>query len=155
MKYRHAAVSAILVLLLSFTVQTQATAETCEAAVHGLNSRLSSRIDEQELVGVLRSLNSSDNKKLPSTFVTKKEARSRGWKPGKNLWSVKTLRGSSIGGDRFSNREGQLPDGAWREADLDYQGGHRGGKRLIFSREGRRFVTVDHYRTFTEVPSCR
>ena len=49
----------------------------------------------------------------------------------------------------------QLPYGQWREADLDYKGGHRGAKRLIFSREGRRFVTVDHYRTFTEIPACQ
>jgi guanyl-specific ribonuclease Sa len=70
------------------------------------------------------------------------------------LWSVSSLRGSSIGGDRFHNREGQLPDDQWREADLDYKGGRRGAKRLVFSRNGDRFVTVDHYNNFVEVPPC-
>ena len=44
---------------------------------------------------------------------------------------------------------------SWREADLDYKGGRRGAKRLVFSNDGRRMVTVDHYDTFTEVPACR
>jgi len=68
---------------------------------------------------------------------------------------MSALRGSSIGGDRFQNREGRLSDNQWREADLDYKGGRRGAKRLIFSQDGKRFVTVDHYRTFMEVPQCR
>ena len=68
---------------------------------------------------------------------------------------MSTLRGSSIGGDRFRNLEGRLPDKKWREADLDYKGGHRGAKRLVFSWDGERFVTVDHYNTFVEVPACR
>jgi guanyl-specific ribonuclease Sa len=60
-----------------------------------------------------------------------------------------------MGGDHFKNLEGRLPDIQWREADLDYKGGHRGGKRLILSQDGKRFVTVDHYKTFMEVPACR
>jgi ribonuclease T1 len=145
----------IIALALVLFLQIQVHAETCEKVVHEFNARLSSGIDEQELVLMLRSLNSTNNKKLPPRFVTKKKARSLGWKPGKDLWSVPALRGESIGGDRFSNREGRLPANAWREADLDYKGGHCGAKRLVFSRDGLRFVTVDHYRTFSEVPSCR
>jgi ribonuclease T1 len=87
--------------------------------------------------------------------VTKQEAQSRGWKPGKDLWTVKGLRGSSIGGDRFNNLEGRLPKRKWREADLGYKGGPRGGKRLVFSEDGLRFVTGDHYKTFVEVPACQ
>jgi ribonuclease T1 len=156
MKQRILIGSAILLLFLSgLFVQTQAYAESCEKVVHTVNARLSAGIDEQELVKILRSLNMTNNKKLPPNFVNKQEARSQGWKPGKDLWSVHILRGSSIGGDHFNNREGRLPDNQWREADLDYKGGHRGGKRLIFSRDGQRFVTVDHYKTFMEVPSCR
>jgi hypothetical protein len=132
-----------------------AMAQSCEKAVHALNQQLASKIDEAELVDILRSLKRTRNEQLPPKFVTKREARSRGWQPGKDLWSVGALKGSSMGGDRFNNREGRLPSAAWREADLDYKGGRRGAKRFLFSRDGRRFVTVDHYRTFVEVPSCR
>ncbi len=143
------------VIILFPLLWTNAQAASCEKVVHDLNTRLSTAIDEQELVDVLRRLNETDNKKLPARFVNKREARDLGWKPGKDLRSVKALRGSSIGGDRFGNREGRLPDKKWREADLDYKGGHRGGKRLVFSIDGKRMVTVDHYQTFTEVPPCR
>jgi hypothetical protein len=135
-------------------VLTQAYAQSCEKIVQSVNARLSPRIDERELVEVLRNLNSTNNKKLPAKFVNKREARSGGWKPGRDLWSVNGFRGSSIGGDRFHNREGQLPYDQWREADLDYRGGRRGAKRLVFSRSGDRFITVDHYKTFLEVPPC-
>jgi len=145
-----------LILLICFSLlQQQAHAESCEKVVHELNSRLSPRIDEQELVEILRSLNSTNNKKLPPKFVTKQQARLQGWKPGKNLWSVQALEGSSMGGDRFRNFERRLPDKKWREADLDYKGGHRGGKRLVFSSDGERAVTVDHYQTFAGVTACR
>jgi hypothetical protein len=157
MKQRILTISAIslLILLTGIFLEAQAYAESCEKVVHALNVRLSSGIDEQELIEIFRSLNKTNNKKLPPKFVTKNEARSRGWKPGKDLWSVSALKGSSMGGDHFKNMEGWLPNNKWREADLDYQGGHRGGKRLIFSTDGSRFVTVDHYGTFTEAPPCR
>jgi hypothetical protein len=134
---------------------TEAYAQSCEKVVRDVNVRLSPKIDEQELIEIIRTLNRTNNKKLPAKFVKKQEARTRGWKPGKDLWSVSAFRDSSIGGDRFRNLEGRLPDQKWREADLDYKGGHRGGKRLVFSRDGVRFVTVDHYKIFTEVPPCR
>ena len=143
------------ILFIGIFLAAQAYAESCEKVVHALNARLSPVIDEQELVEIFHSLNKTNNKKLPPKFVSKKDARSQGWKPGKNLWSVSTLKGSSMGGDHFKNMEGRLPNNKWREADLDYQGGHRGAKRLIFSADGARFVTADHYRTFTEVPPCQ
>lgn len=145
----------VVFLLAGFFLFTQAYAESCEQAIRTLNAGLSPRIDQQELIEVIRSLNATNNKKLPPKFVTKREAQSRGWKPGQDLWSVNELKGSSMGGDRFKNLEGRLPHGEWREADLDYKGGHRGSKRLLFSRNGQRFVTVDHYKTFVEVPACR
>ena len=147
--------STILLFVLCPFLLTGACAQSCEKVVRDVNLRLSPAIDEPELVEILRNLNHTNNKKLPMKFVNKQTARSRGWKPGKDLWSVNALKGSSIGGDRFRNLEGRLPDHKWREADLDYQGGHRGGKRLVFSRDGVRFVTVNHYKTFTEVPPCR
>jgi ribonuclease T1 len=145
----------LLVLLATFCLLPAARAESCKAVVHALNRQLSPGIDEQELTSVLETLNRTGNERLPSKFVTKRHAQEQGWKPGKDLWSVPTLQGASMGGDRFRNREGRLPRGRWREADLDYQGGHRGSKRLIFSGDGKRFVTVDHYRHFVEVPPCR
>lgn len=145
----------ILLCLIYPILGTDVYAQSCEQIVHGVNARLSPPIDEQELIGMIRALNSTNNKSLPAKFVNKKAARSLGWKPGKDLWSVGALKGASIGGDRFNNREGRLPDGKWREADLDYKGGRRGGKRFIYSPDGVRFVTVDHYNTFVEVPSCR
>jgi ribonuclease T1 len=147
--------SVIFCLLVNLCPFTLAHAESCEEVVSEVNDRLSHKINQQELVEVLRSLNATNNKKLPPKFVTKHKARSEGWKAGKDLWSIGSLKGSSIGGDQFKNLEGRLPDNRWREADLDYKGGHRGGKRLIFSRDGRRFLTVDHYRTFVEIPACQ
>jgi len=147
--------SAILLLILCPLLLTGAYAQSCEKIVRDVNVHLSPGIDEQELIEILRNLNNTSNKKLPAKFVNKQTARSLGWKPGRDLWSINALRGSSIGGDRFQNRERSLPDRKWREADLDYKGGRRGGKRLVFSQDGERFVTVDHYKTFTEVPPCR
>lgn len=135
--------------------QHHAAAQSCEKVVHELNMRLSPRIDEQELVEILRSLNSTGNKRLPAKFITKHQARLKGWQPGKDLWSMHELKGSSIGGDRFRNFEGLLPDKKWREADLDYRGGRRGAKRLVFSHDGERSITVDHYRSFTMVTLCQ
>ncbi|MGC2063920.1 MAG: ribonuclease domain-containing protein [Thermodesulfovibrionales bacterium] len=145
----------IFILFASCFLQTPAHAEPCETVVHALNIQLSPKIDEQELIEVLRSLNNTFNRKLPPRFVTKRDARSLGWKPGKDLWSVSALNGSSIGGDRFRNLEARLPERKWREADLAYKGGHRGGKRIVFSPDGTRYVTVDHYKSFVAVPACR
>lgn len=148
---------AVLAAVAALFPSPPAHAESCESVVHALNQRLSPRIDEGELVSVLRSLNGSGGRKLPPKFVTKRQARSLGWRPGQDLWSSPDLRGKSIGGDRFNNREGNLPDGGrgWREADLDYNGGRRGGKRVVFSDDGRRMVTVDHYSRFVEVRACQ
>lgn len=152
----RAIIRSVSIMLFAIVIlPLQVHAESCEKVAHELNARISPRIDEQELVEIIRSLNSSNNKTLPSQFVTKQQAKSQGWKPGKDLWSVRSLKGSSMGGDRFYNREGRLPDKKWREADLDYKGGHRGSKRLIFSSDGKREVTVDHYKTFTEVSACK
>lgn len=129
-----------------------AFAESCRAVAHALNRQLHPQLDATELAEVLVALN---NGALPEKFIAKREARRLGWEPGEDLWRVPGLRGRSMGGDHFGNREGRLPPGAWREADLDYRGGHRGAKRLLFSGSGRRFVTVDHYRTFVEVPPCQ
>ena len=111
MKQRILTGSAVLLLLLigSF-LQAKAHAESCEKVVQAINVRLSNGIDERELVGIIRNLNRTKSKRLPPVFVNKQEARAQGWKPGRDLWSVSALKGASIGGDRFNNRERRLPD---------------------------------------------
>ncbi|MFN3150944.1 ribonuclease domain-containing protein [Bremerella sp.] len=90
---------------------------------------------------------------LPDSFITKNQARDQGWVASEgNLREVAP--GKSIGGDRFMNREKELPDAPGRqyyEADLNYQGGSRGAERLVYSSDGLIFVTRDHYRSFQEV----
>lgn len=90
---------------------------------------------------------------LPENYLTKNEARDIGWiaKEG-NLWDVAP--GKSIGGDYFGNFEELLPEAKGRdyyEADIEYDGGHRNAKRLVFSDDGLYFYTEDHYESFEEV----
>jgi hypothetical protein len=91
--------------------------------------------------------------KLPDCYITKSEASRSGWTASEgNLCDV--LPGRAIGGDRFGNREGQLPEKAGRqyfEADINYNCGRRGGERLVFSNDGLIFVTHNHYKTFEEL----
>lgn len=90
------------------------------------------------------------NSQLPDYYITKKDARNRGWVPSKgNLCDV--LPGRAIGGDVFTNRERKLPEKKGRiyyEADLNYNCGRRNADRLVFSNDGLIFVTHDHYKTF-------
>ncbi len=87
---------------------------------------------------------------LPSNFITKSEARALGW-PGGDLWAY--AEGMSIGGDRFGNREGLLPeDDVYYECDIDYHGGARGVERLIYCRDIEHiYYTSDHYASFEQV----
>lgn len=144
-------------LILLLLLATRLQAATCDQTARDFNRALTIKIDEKELAEALQHLNKSRNTALPPRFVTKREAKSAGWQPGRDLWSAPALQGRSIGGDHFGNREGRLPNEArrnWKEADLDYKGGKRGPKRLLFSNDGLRMVTVDHYKTFKEVPPC-
>ena len=92
------------------------------------------------------------NHQLPNYYIRKKEARKFGWNPAEgNLCEV--LPGRAIGGDFFTNREGQLPEKpgrTWYEADLNYDCAHRNADRLLFSNDGLVFVTKDHYKTFVQ-----
>ena len=90
--------------------------------------------------------------RLPAAYLTKEEAAALGWQPGSDLCA--SAPGRVIGGDRFFNREGRLPDVAgrvWFEADLDFACGKRGAKRLVFANDGAIYVTVDHYASFIEL----
>ncbi len=87
---------------------------------------------------------------LPPNYVTKAQAKKKGWDADKgNLWKV--LPGACIGGDRFGNYEGKLPSspsGQWYECDVEYEGGHRGAHRLVYSGDGVIYYTADHYNSF-------
>ena len=89
---------------------------------------------------------------LPDNYMTKEEARALGWEGG----SVEAYQaGAAIGGDRFGNREGLLPEETGRtytECDINTLGADsRGAERLIFSNDGLYFYTSDHYASFTEL----
>lgn len=86
---------------------------------------------------------------LPSNFITKKEAESLGWSGG----SLEPYApGKCIGGNRFGNYEGILPEKEGRqytECDIDTLGAEkRGAKRIVFSNDGLIYYTEDHYETF-------
>lgn len=86
---------------------------------------------------------------LPGNFVTKDEARDAGWSGG---GLDKYLPGMCIGGDRFGNREGLLPDAkgrTWTECDINTLGASsRGAERIVFSNDGLIYYTPDHYESF-------
>ena len=89
---------------------------------------------------------------LPPNFVTKKEAGQQGWDAGEDLSEI--LPSCSIGGDKFGNFEGLLPEKSGRqyyECDVNYTGGHRGAERLVFSSDGLIYYTEDHYESFAQI----
>ncbi len=87
---------------------------------------------------------------LPDNYVTKREAQDKGWSGG----SVEryTGAGTAIGGSRFGNYEGLLPEKEGRsytECDIDTVGtSSRGAKRIVFSNDGLIYYTGDHYASF-------
>ena len=87
--------------------------------------------------------------KLPSNFITKKEAEKLGWTGG----SLEPYApGKCIGGGRFGNYEGVLPQGNYKECDIDTLGKKsRGAKRIVYSDDGRIYYTADHYESFTQL----
>ncbi len=88
--------------------------------------------------------------RLPGNFITKKQAQALGWSGG----SLEPYApGKCIGGDRFGNYEGLLPQAKGRsytECDIDTLGaGARGAKRIVFSNDGLIYYTDDHYDSFS------
>ena len=86
---------------------------------------------------------------LPQNFITKKDARALGWNGG-GLDDYAD--GKCIGGDRFGNYEGLLPDAPRREyheCDIDtLHAASRGAKRIVYSNDGLIYYTEDHYESF-------
>lgn len=87
--------------------------------------------------------------RLPDNFITKAQARALGW-PGGDLRPYAP--GKTIGGDRFGNYEGILPQKQGRqyfECDIDtLNKENRGAKRLVYSSDGLIYYTEDHYASF-------
>lgn len=87
---------------------------------------------------------------LPDNYITKREAEALGWSGG----SVERYagEGAAIGGSRFGNYEGLLPEKRGRtytECDIDTVGASsRGAKRVVFSNDGLIYYTGDHYESF-------
>lgn len=87
---------------------------------------------------------------LPPNYLTKKQAQALGWSGG----SLEPYApGKVIGGSRFGNYEGLLPEKSGRyytECDIDTLGkSKRGSKRIVFSNDGLIYYTDDHYNSFT------
>ncbi|ETD70423.1 ribonuclease [Pelistega indica] len=136
------------------SVLNQSSSSSCEVVIEKFNKeKLKGQINVDQLVDIIRSLNA--NNQLPNYFITKKRANEFGWRPGMEFNKIDELRGKSIGGDKFGNFEKRLPLGQWQEADLDYRGKKRNAKRIVFNREGERYVTIDHYESFYQVPACK
>ena len=85
--------------------------------------------------------------KLPSNYMTKKEARKHGWENGA---LNRVIKGMCIGGDYYGNYEGVLPEGyEYHECDIDtIKKKGRGEKRIVYSDTWDIYYTEDHYETF-------
>ncbi len=86
---------------------------------------------------------------LPPNYISKKEAEKLGWSGG---GLEPYAPGKCIGGSRFGNYEGLLPEAKGRsytECDIDTLGAKsRGAKRIVFSNDGLVYYTDDHYESF-------
>jgi hypothetical protein len=121
-----------------------------DATLRGFAKRLGLG-DLDGFVATVRTLD--DTGRLPLRYLRKDQAAKLGWRPGVDL--CKLAPGRAIGGDAFSNRERKLPRKPGRryyEADLDFACGKRDADRLVFSDDGLRYVTTDHYQSFHQVP---
>lgn len=94
--------------------------------------------------------------KLPSNYITKNEAEELGWKKkdGEAGQLHVVAPGMSIGGSKYGNYEGLLPEADGRkyyECDINYVKGNRGAERIVYSNDGLIFYTGDHYETFEQL----
>ena len=124
-----------------------ATAKTVEASETAADAivRDGQYCDKESVAAYIRKFNG----RLPSNYITKDEARALGWQGGP---LEPFAPGKSIGGDRFGNYERKLPDGRYKECDIDTRGKPRGAKRLIYTHDGKvLYYTKDHYETFEKV----
>jgi len=91
--------------------------------------------------------------KLPNYYITKYKAEEIGYKSYLGKLS-KVVPGKMLFKGVYRNKNGHLPNApnrVWYEADINYNSGHRGTERILFSNDGLIFVTYDHYHTFIEI----
>lgn len=147
MSMKRIAAAALCLLLMLAAPAALARTITVDAAEHLVEE--GGWYDAMEEVAVYLTF----FEELPGNYLTKKEAQALGWDSREgNLWEV--AEGCSIGGDRFGNYEGLLPEAKgrkWTECDIDFDGGYRNGKRIVFSNDGLIYYTDDHYESFDEI----
>ena len=159
MKRKLTALLLLLALLLSLTACGDAaqTIDTVQQAAQTVQEIAAAQEEETPAIeedgtyttkeDVVRYIHTYGH--LPENFITKKQAQALGWEGG----SLEPYApGKCIGGSRFGNYEGTLPekDGrTYTECDIDTLGASkRGGKRIVFSNDGPIYYTEDHYETF-------
>ena len=159
MKRKLTALLLLLALLLSLTACGDAaqTIDTVQQAAQTVQEIAAAQEEETPAIeedgtyttkeDVVRYIHTYGH--LPENFITKKQAQALGWEGG----SLEPYApGKCIGGSRFGNYEGTLPekDGrTYTECDIDTLGAEkRGGKRIVFSNDGLVYYTEDHYETF-------
>ena len=88
---------------------------------------------------VIESLRSTG--KLPSNYITKSQAISMGWRPGKALGN--TIKNGQLGGDIFANSTNIFPakqNRIWYEANIGsintMSRSNQAGTRLLYSNDG-------------------
>jgi hypothetical protein len=139
----------VVFILIALAIALPAWAAD-DATLRGFAKRLGLG-DQDGFAATVQTLD--DTGRLPMRYLRKDEAAKLGWRPGVDL--CKLAPGRAIGGDQFANRERKLPRQPGRsyyEADLDFACGKRNADRLIYSNDGLRFVTTDHYQSFHQVP---
>lgn len=159
MKRKLTALLLLLALLLSLTACGDAaqTIDTVQQAAQTVQELAAAQEEETPTIeedgtyttkeDVARYIHTYGH--LPDNFITKKQAQALGWEGG----SLEPYApGKCIGGSRFGNYEGTLPekDGrTYTECDIDTLGASkRGAKRIVFSNDGLIYYTEDHYETF-------
>ena len=137
-------IALIVLLVLSallFAACAPATVVDAEGSDDGSGVLLTSK---DEVAAYIR-----DNGCLPDNFITKAEARELGWNGGSLEPYAPVM---CIGGDKFGNYEGLLPEKGGRkyyECDIDALGAEtRGAKRIVYSSDGLIYYTEDHYESF-------
>lgn len=142
--------TAIIVILIAIVLALTA----CTASASGKKESKSKATEESLAMEAAQKLAEyiEEHGELPENYITKKEAKARGWKS--TYRCVSDLGEGICVCDYFGNYEEQLPVVKGRkyyEADCYYQGGPRNGYRLIYSTDGHYWFTGDHYETFVEI----
>ena len=146
---RLLALLTVLVLLLAFTPALAAKNKTITLNAADYPVEKKGWYSSMEEVAVYL----ATFEKLPGNFLTKNKAGDKGWdNRAGNLDEVAP--GCSIGGDKFQNREKQLPAKKGRtyyECDINAVDGKRSDERVVYSNDGLIFYTPDAHESFIQL----